>query len=1163
MMKKIKKLIFVITLFVAGIAFTCNAFAFPSSNNGVLDGNGKKIDVLQNAVMYDQRDEQGNKNDGTYTLYNHYLDFGSDHYSAYCLDGVRRTLDKGSYGSYHVIQELDPENNGADRVIANILNSDASYNAKVLAMRAFLPYTTYIEYNISFTTEAANDVYEIYANYNSGMLWGSEVLSELKTLIPSAYGASDADDLYEIFLKNNLNNSTFKHYKWRGANGNKLNVDDNSTVAEAKTLFLESIKKAAKSSAKTSFITKEEVKKNVSIKNFYKDPETIKLSDRDGKTTMYAHDVQFEVTFTGFNQEGSNNDVFLDLTFDTYNLVFGSKAQYKFLDDSTDTWTEFDKNTNFGSPDIIKGKNQVTIVVKLRVAGYYGKEVPTNAHLSVNGSYYTENYSGVALVGTNNITTVQRFFISESAGDDYSPSSIDESFDLNWENEPLTPPPGSYEYCTSPDEATLKDPVKLAEFIANCCFPSEDNRNFDLVNACETETDETKKELYCTLKNQYCDHCKAEASGATACTGVSATEFVGEGKLEVKDDDELNISENLGVSIHESDDIDVCLLGDIYDSNKVASTADNQFCTVYCKEDFDISMPTAAYVISGKYMSLATKVNARKSCYSSAIDYDAFYKKMDAANNVITAYKSGAGTKDSANEALDQINSYIKDMNECMGGWDTTKDGKTTKVPYDYDPTIKFTYPEEYLDLYNSDSLKFTRNADESNQQSFVVGCSELTDTEVDYGSNVKTACKVDSRYLNDLKNKLDADKSLKEKENISAVSDTINVNVGGGKIQYYTCDNVSDVSTCKENDFYINPNNKYYNKVTNASDWFTLDNAFYTKYSTGVIVAGSEEKDPNKTFRASLPTTVVSDDNGYCKKDACFAYTKLESDFSKKFEGLTKPVNDLPVSLKTAGVTSMREFNDPTSGIYNYYFNFSNLGTNFSGNSNKGRLDQYLTVKNVAKDKNGKDKNGVDLSNFNVNYVCAYVVNCPDCAIGCKDDPENGFFCELDFDYTNYKCDKGAECPLYDGDLNVSYRSFSAVNFGSIENLGDNFMTGDKGKSAMEEITKKGESIYDEPEYSFKFTPALIQLVKSTNDKKSSYLDDDLYCKEYTTEYNGKPMSYSVCRSSLLDELKKEGNKGDVKVVLNGRALTKDFLTYCNEKNKACALIGQGPAWK
>lgn len=333
---------------------------------------------------------------------------------------------------------------------------------------------------------------------------------------------------------------------------------------------------------------------------------------------------------------------------------------------------------------------------------------------------------------------------------------------------------------------------------------------------------------------------------------------------------------------------------------------------------------------------------------------------------------------------------------------------------------------------------------------------------------------------------------------------------------------------SCKDVQKQI-PTTKYAKVATKFEATYTPQSVFYTKYSTGVIEIN---------------------------KDGNNKYTKLDSYLDSKIdESIKIRSGSLPVSLKDG------------KGVYNYNIKFSNVGEYFDKDG-YGRLagaNEAVTLVN-------------DGTTFKGTYVCAYVVNCPECKVACKEDPKRGIFCTLDSG-DEPECVGTCAFDSNFGEL-YSIHQTSITNFNPTgRTLGANLTT-QKGEALIDSIISKGESIYNEPEYSFTFTPAVISYLRNVNaNSDNGYLSDNMNCmlysdvlyarnkqgdKDKADSIKGTTKDYTVCRSTILNEVAEKNGK--VKELAQSREQIESWLEsdYCTSGNVACALVGNiGPAWK
>ena len=344
-----------------------------------------------------------------------------------------------------------------------------------------------------------------------------------------------------------------------------------------------------------------------------------------------------------------------------------------------------------------------------------------------------------------------------------------------------------------------------------------------------------------------------------------------------------------------------------------------------------------------------------------------------------------------------------------------------------------------------------------------------------------------------------------------------------------------------------------YSKKVINKKLDLVPESVFYTEYSTGVVKVGSDGLTDKYTVLQS----------------------KLFNDLRNKYGEEKVPyATAVPVELKTG------------MGIYNYTFNFDALGENLT----TGEAGRIIT-------KDGKTLIDGLKSDFQGNYMCKYVVNCPNCRVKCVEDPSRGIFCEFE----DYKCD-GDNCPLVCSDYGCAYDAvhgllFTVRNFDNTDVNPDGVTPGvnldpsvsQKAEAFIEEVEGLGDEITKEPEYSFEFTPSVISTIRS---KGGQFSDNsgmkcenyskkiDELAKKYPDRYtkedieNAKKYDYQVCESELITELAKDGK---VHTSLDGRDKIMSFFEsdYCKNGEHTCVIVGalpkegvtksapQGPAYK
>jgi len=263
-----------------------------------------------------------------------------------------------------------------------------------------------------------------------------------------------------------------------------------------------------------------------------------------------------------------------------------------------------------------------------------------------------------------------------------------------------------------------------------------------------------------------------------------------------------------------------------------------------------------------------------------------------------------------------------------------------------------------------------------------------------------------------------------------------------------------------------------------------------------------------------------------------------------------TTLVNGLPVSIKTE------------KGRHQFELRLKNIGEYYDQSSCKsGRImgdeNSVLDVKNKENGKTGK---------FMAEYMCYYDVNCPECEFDCE-----GPLCEIE------QCD-GKECKAtcigngcaYDNKAGLSY-AYRTVSLNSLNpsnrKLGYNWDVDNsvKAKETVRKIESDGENAYEEPEYSFTLTPALITAIKEYNRAELSnggYANDTLTCSD--DRYGNKNVN---CESDFIAKLA-NGQIGNSSNNVTVPASDEKFTSwldsdYCNGTCTITKRSGTGPSWK
>lgn len=609
-------------------------------------------------------------------------------------------------------------------------------------------------------------------------------------------------------------------------------------------------------------------------------------------------------------------------------------------------------------------------------------------------------------------------------------------------------------------------------------------------------------------------------------------------------------------------------------SYKDKSLADNKYCSVWCKEDYHLSLPGNVHVNSGRYFSLKASVKGTKYCYTSNIAKSTFESDITVARKAVidawnewnqwnigkdanstswsfTTYDYNGGSHSSSSSAPysesnltnatnalnNALNNYVKilnDYNSCAGKNTIKYDASlnTTNnngwlMGYKYEPVINFWYEESYMNDVIKDTLDTIGN---------------IAKNEVEQ--------KVCAGEINE-------DYSCKTNWTSEATKETS---------RQWMCKKSGSTYTCGWEDIVINKA-KYVTQKIEASSNYITPTQFYTIYPTGAIVVANEG-------------------------------TNIEN-------GSPLP-NGLPVSFSTS--KSIRYYALKVKNLGEYY-STDKLGR-LLGNDNSvisklfedNKVCSSGALTYQANLGNASFKNGV--------YVCSYIVNCPDCVVSfkcvktndgyygingtlvteeefnqqccengvcppeCPDCP-TGFKCVKTKDgyygingtlvnESTYKeqCCPDGKCPVVcvdcirDGRENFIYRPITSENINPNDReLGNNWKYNDTIKTGLElkayatttEILNNGQSIFDidfsknNNDFAIEITmdAKMISYIRDYNDKNKSYLNNTLECYDYTSD-DGNTYKNIFCYSKFIDGIYNKSNLKDNIKTTADRPLTK-----------------------
>lgn len=269
--------------------------------------------------------------------------------------------------------------------------------------------------------------------------------------------------------------------------------------------------------------------------------------------------------------------------------------------------------------------------------------------------------------------------------------------------------------------------IKSKEFKVNFCVP---NGPACIEKDPQNMTDEEKQECcddwedacvngnnYCTYVGEYCVTCDTKINHPTACTDF---DDAGESEGEVVE----ALDEN------GNDNTKKCLLMRKKDEagNSYLSSS-NDYCEVYCKEEFDYKLPGAVSINSGTYFQLEATITGTKSCYTSKIDTNKFKTDLEA----IKADKDAG--RISASDYNTKRDDIVKQYNSCVN----------LDEEYScFEPKIKYEYDEDYDNGINESSKEFTRLNVTTSDDNTEYCTGEVNDSYTCQGSHRKGSITVD-----------------------------------------------------------------------------------------------------------------------------------------------------------------------------------------------------------------------------------------------------------------------------------------------------------------------------------------------------------------------------------------------------------------------------------
>lgn len=553
--------------------------------------------------------------------------------------------------------------------------------------------------------------------------------------------------------------------------------------------------------------------------------------------------------------------------------------------------------------------------------------------------------------------------------------------------------------------------------------------------------------------------------------------------------------------------------GNAYQVSNIEGLDGNPYCTVSCKEDYQIGLPGAVNVNSGRYFSLKTRIAGQRDCYTNDIDVEKYISDMIAAQENMIAAMNESNKQKAYNESkaniLETEEATLYDyqcdsLNHYQASIPGRKVTKYTGKKVEYDCYEIYEYEKDEYGNRNGVAkvrkkvCKVQAQWGEERIGGNPLSCIDDSSREVDDGITIGDTNY--SQYKQAMEEYVFYLQSCSNWTNEFCMDPTITFEYeepyNGGSIQFTGTG--SDKGTTTEEVYcWRNPSVSKGNEVTESYECTTSTGRSEQSYSYATC---------DGTACTNTYVQTVSLKHRYIKKSAVNERTYTSPiEFYNKYpygtittsggNNTTKlPSNSLPVALNSSQAAYTFSFTYEGVGMYN---------ENASG-CDLGRLIPYL---------NGSKPSVFDTQNKTGEYFCSYVVDCDECSFRCEGD-----WCEI-IDPDPKKCET---CEVYCSDcifvgdiaFHVSIKSTNEL-FNSGETPGNNWTT-DKGQATIEEIETEGDNILIEAQYSVTMTPANMAKAREYNKKVGSFNDDSLHC----SEQNG----VMICRSNFLDVGEQEG---------------------------------------
>ncbi len=640
----------------------------------------------------------------------------------------------------------------------------------------------------------------------------------------------------------------------------------------------------------------------------------------------------------------------------------------------------------------------------------------------------------------------------------------------------------------------------------------------------------------------------------------------------------------------------------------LADMKSNSYCTVSCKEDYIMTMPTAKLVNAGRYFTFKAKVEGTKVCYTNTIDREKYNKDIVEKQKAIYEAYNGWIRYQTALESNPHDLPTVTTCGSCHA-WchGSSCDSEITYIPGATTDQFSYTaYYPEFSDGKNGSGQTLrlnptteygpesdtTQTHTEGDRANCTTTCSDgkggtttcpcshscsytVVDEERDVGYLINRLTYLRNKYKQALDDAIeDYNETIKEFNQCSNWDSEIN----------YDPEVYYDYSE----DDYMNMLNNHIGemekdvKTSSMQEWYCNGTTTLNSFSFGQLSDQNYEKcnNSNTSFKnPKMQYIMCSSGSRQCYFDPSSyvseaSYKKVTSGVTANYRPATLFYNVYPtgeITTEKGDDNVALENKLPVAlnrerGIYKYQVKIENLGE-FYNQAPKDNLGRYVGGSTAVADPDVLDYNCSYLVNITktTGWVCDFDDDCDDdCIVNCVgpncDDYCDGTNCIADCIGMGCIYDSGAGSSIFEKVVSLN----NLFPNGTKSYNWDVTKTG-KALTTVTEIEEKGNSIYDEePILSITLNRSSAIEIQKYN---KSVIDEGGYSNKTVSCENRNGIEEIVCYSTFIDDLL-SGEFGDV---VNSNSLIADesyrhgdnsnyFSLWPNAYSEEYMI---GPAWK